>query len=86
MKHFRHLIKPYLIWAFFIIVIPLALIALYAFTEEGNSVLTLSFTLAVSDQTHGESMTNCLPCAYGDTLTVSLTGSAEKGYTIARAD
>ena len=45
MKHFRHLIKPYLIWAFFIIVIPLVLIALYAFTEEGNSVLTLSFTL-----------------------------------------
>ena len=47
---------------------------------------TLSFTLAVSDQSHGESMTNRLSCAYGDTLTVSLTGSAEKGYTIARAD
>jgi len=45
MKHFRHLIKPYLIWAFIIIVIPLVLIALYAFTKEGNSVLTLSFTL-----------------------------------------
>ena len=48
--------------------------------------MTLSFTLAVSDQNHGESMTNRLTCAYGDTLTVSLTGSAEKGYTIAPAD
>ncbi len=48
--------------------------------------MTLSFTLAVSDQNHGESMTNRLSCAYGDTLTVSLTGSADKGYTIAPAD
>ena len=45
MKQFRHLIKPYVVWAFVIIVIPLILIALYAFTEEGNEVLTLSFTL-----------------------------------------
>jgi len=44
MKQFRHLIKPYIIWATVIIVIPLFLIALYAFTEEGNSVLTFSFT------------------------------------------
>ncbi len=48
--------------------------------------MTLSFSLAVSDQTHGESMTNRLTCAYGDTLTVSLTGSADKGYTIAPVD
>ncbi len=44
MKQFKHLIKPYLVWAFVIIVIPLILIALYAFTEEGNEVLTLAFT------------------------------------------
>ena len=44
MKQYKHLIKPYLLWAFVIIVIPLILIALYAFTEEGNEVLTLSFT------------------------------------------
>ncbi len=48
--------------------------------------MTLSFTLAVSDQNHGESMTNRLSCAYGDTLTVSLTGSAEQGYTIEKKD
>ena len=47
---------------------------------------TLSFTLAVSDQNHGESMTNRLSCAYGDTVTITLTGSAEQGYTIEKKD
>ncbi len=45
MKHFRHLIKPYLIWSIIIIIIPLILIFLYAFTTPGNEVLTLSFTI-----------------------------------------
>ena len=45
MKHFRHLIRPYIVWATGIIVIPLLLIVLYAFTEEGNEVLTFTFTL-----------------------------------------
>ncbi len=45
MKQYRSLVLPYLIWAVIIVVIPLFLIALYAFTEEGNSVMTLSFTL-----------------------------------------
>lgn len=45
MKQFKHLIKPYMLWATVFILAPLALIALYAFTEEGNSVLTLAFTL-----------------------------------------
>ena len=45
MKHFRHLIKPYMVWAIVMIVIPLLLIAVYAFTERGNSVLTFSFTM-----------------------------------------
>ena len=44
MKQFKHLIKPYIVWSVILIVIPLLLIALYAFTEEGNEVLTLSFT------------------------------------------
>ncbi len=44
MKQYKHLLKPYIIWAAVLIVIPLILIALYAFTEEGNEVLTLSFT------------------------------------------
>ena len=49
MKQYRSLIKPYLVWAFVVIVIPLILIALYAFTEDGNEVLTFSFTEAAYD-------------------------------------
>lgn len=45
MKQYKHLIKPYVFWAAVLLVIPLLLIALYAFTAEGNEVLTLSFTL-----------------------------------------
>ena len=44
MKQFKRLIIPYFIWAIVILVIPLFLIALYAFTTEGNEVMTLSFT------------------------------------------
>lgn len=44
MKQFKRLIIPYLIWAAVILVIPLILIALYAFTKEGNEVMTFSFT------------------------------------------
>lgn len=52
----------------------------YEETEMG-----VSFRLSVLD---GNSMrwTNWLDCAFGETTTVTLTGSAEKGYTIARAD
>ncbi|MBQ1311344.1 MAG: ABC transporter permease [Blautia sp.] len=44
MKQYRHLIRPYLIWSLVLVVIPLFLIVFYAFTEEGNEVLTFSFT------------------------------------------
>lgn len=45
MKHFKQLVTPYLVWSFLIIVIPLFMIFIYAFTTSGNSVLTISFTL-----------------------------------------
>ena len=45
MKQFRRLIRPYIVWALIILVFPLLLITLYAFSSEGNSVLTFSFTL-----------------------------------------
>lgn len=45
MKHFKNLIRPYLIWSVLLIVIPLVLILLYAFTTDGNMVKTLNFTL-----------------------------------------
>lgn len=45
MKHFKNLSKPYVVWSLIFIVIPLAMIVMYAFMGEGNAVLTFNFTL-----------------------------------------
>lgn len=45
MKSFAKMVYPYLIWAGIMIVLPMVMIVLYAFTKEGNSTLTLQFTL-----------------------------------------
>lgn len=44
MKEFKRLTIPYMVWITLMIVIPMLLIVIYAFTEEGNGVATLSFT------------------------------------------
>ena len=46
MKDFGKLVIPYLVWMSALIIIPMLMIVLYAFTVEGNSVLTLQFTFA----------------------------------------
>ena len=46
MKSFSNLVRPYIVWMFIFIVVPMLLIVLYAFTTQGNSVTTLQFTLA----------------------------------------
>ena len=45
MKSFSKMAYPYLIWAIIMILIPLAMIFVYAFTTGGNSVRTFIFTL-----------------------------------------
>ena len=45
MKQFNKLVVPYIIWMSIMIVVPMLMIVLYAFTAKGNSVLTLKFTL-----------------------------------------
>lgn len=45
MKTFSKMVIPYLVWAVVIILVPMFMIFLYAFTKEGNSTLTLQFTL-----------------------------------------
>ncbi len=45
MKSFSKLVQPYVAWIAVFIVAPMLLILFYAFTKEGNSVLTLQFTL-----------------------------------------
>lgn len=46
MKSFRRLVYPYIVWAFIFIVLPMLMIVFYAFTKEGNAVLTIQFTLS----------------------------------------
>ncbi|MBE6121886.1 MAG: ABC transporter permease [Solobacterium sp.] len=45
MKSFSKMVYPYVIWAMAMIVAPMLMIVLYAFTVKGNSVLTFQFTI-----------------------------------------
>lgn len=45
MKNFRTMVYPYIIWAFIIIVVPMLMIIMYAFTKQGNEVMNIRFTL-----------------------------------------
>lgn len=45
MKYFRNLVKPYMVWSFVMIVVPLLLIVLYSVTTGGNSLVNIQFTL-----------------------------------------
>lgn len=44
MKTFKRLTIPYIVWMVAMIVIPMLLIVLYAFTKQGNDVVSLQFT------------------------------------------
>ena len=45
MKQFRSMAYPYIVWISIMIVVPLLLICMYAFTTKGNDVTTFRFTL-----------------------------------------
>lgn len=45
MKRFSQLALPYIVWAGIMLLLPMALIALYSFTQHGNSIISFSFTL-----------------------------------------
>lgn len=45
MKRFSQLAVPYIAWAAMMLVLPMALIALYSITEQGNSIISFSITL-----------------------------------------
>ncbi|MBQ8596954.1 MAG: ABC transporter permease [Lachnospiraceae bacterium] len=44
MKRFSQLAIPYIVWAAMMLILPMALIAMYSFTEPGNSIISFSFT------------------------------------------
>lgn len=45
MSHYKGMIKPYIIWSFLLIALPLLLIVLYSITSGDNSLLTIHLTL-----------------------------------------
>ena len=45
MKRFSQLAWPSIVWAALMLVLPMALIAAYSFMEQGNSIISFSFTL-----------------------------------------
>lgn len=45
MKHFKNLVRPYIVWSFVIIIVPLLLIMMYSVTTGGNSLVNIQFTL-----------------------------------------
>ena len=45
MSHYKGMVKPYIIWSFLLIALPLVLIVLYSITSGDNSLLTINFTL-----------------------------------------
>lgn len=45
MKKFSQLAIPYIVWAALMLILPMALIALYSFMEQGNSIISFSLTI-----------------------------------------
>ena len=45
MKKFSQLAIPYIVWAALMLILPMALIAMYSFMEPGNSIVSFSLTL-----------------------------------------
>ena len=45
MKKFSQLAIPYIVWAAMMLVLQMALIALYSFMKQGNAIISFSFTL-----------------------------------------
>ena len=45
MKKFAQLAIPYIVWAALMLILPMALIAMYSFMEQGNSIVSFSLTL-----------------------------------------
>ena len=70
---------PYIIWAFVMIVAPMMLILLYAFTTKGNDVLTFQFSFGnflrfFSDDVFPQVLLRSLKMAFVTTLFCILIG------------
>lgn len=97
MKTFAKMTWPYVAWISVFVVWPMLLITLYAFTKQGNSVLTLQFTLnnfmrffsdSIFPAVLGRSMkiavlTTLICIAFGYPAAFAISRLTERGQTIA---
>ena len=79
MKSFRRLVYPYIIWATILILIPMFMIVFYAFTNSGNTILSVKLTLEnftrfFSDSTFIEVFLRSIKIALVTTLLCILLG------------
>lgn len=79
MKQFRKMVYPYIVWSTVMIAIPMLLILLYAFTSDGNSVVTFRFGFAnfkrfLADKTFLEVLYKSLIIAVETTVFCILLG------------
>lgn len=89
MKQFRKMTYPYVIWISVMIVVPMLLILLYAFTKDGNEVTDFIFTFAnfkrfLSDTIFLEVLWRSLKIAVVTTIICILLGYPA-GYYIAKS-
>ena len=89
MKQFRKMTYPYVIWISVMIVVPMLLILLYAFTKDGNEVTDFIFTFAnfkrfLSDAIFLEVLWRSLKIAVATTIICILLGYPA-GYYIAKS-
>ena len=89
MKQFRKMTYPYVIWISIMIVVPMLLILLYAFTTDGNEVTNFVFTFAnfkrfLSDAIFLEVLWRSLKIAVATTVICILLGYPA-GYYIAKS-
>lgn len=90
MKSFSRLAHPYMVWITVFIVVPMLMIVFYAFTTQGNDVLTLRFTLDnfarfFSDSIFPNVLWRSLKIAFITTVICILIGYPA-AYFIARSD
>lgn len=89
MKQFRRMAYPYIVWISLLIVLPMLLILVYAFTVKGNNVATIQFSLAnfgkfFSDAIFLAVLRRSLLIAIGTTIICVLLGYPA-AYIIANA-
>ena len=90
MRQFRRMAYPYIVWISLLIVLPMLLILVYAFTVKGNNVATIQFSLAnfgkfFSDAIFLAVLRRSLLIAIGTTVICVLLGYPA-AYIIANAE